>query len=51
MRVAIITSDYPPYNFGGIGEFCKNLAEALARQGVDVVVITGTGEAGHANKD
>jgi glycosyltransferase involved in cell wall biosynthesis len=44
MRVAIVTNEYPPYIFGGIGTFCQNLAEALAEKGTDVLVIAGSPE-------
>jgi glycosyltransferase involved in cell wall biosynthesis len=44
LRVAILSNEYPPYIFGGIGTFCQNLAEALARQGVEVLVIAGSPE-------
>lgn len=44
LRVAILSNEYPPFIFGGIGTFCQNLAEALARQGVEVLVIGGSPE-------
>lgn len=44
MRVAIVTNEYPPHIFGGIGTFCQNLAEALAEKGTDVLVIAGSPE-------
>ena len=40
-RIAILANEYPPFIFGGIGTFTQNLSQALARQGVDVVVIAG----------
>jgi len=40
----ILTHDYPPYQIGGIGAFCKDLAEALGRRGIDVLVIAGRPE-------
>jgi len=44
MRVAIVTNEYPPHIFGGIGTFCQNLAEALAEKGTDVLVVAGSPE-------
>lgn len=41
MRVAILTNEYPPYIFGGIGTFTESLAESLARRGIDVLVVAG----------
>ncbi len=44
MNVAIITTEYPPYNnVGGIATFTSLLAQLLARQGHQVFVITDTG--------
>ncbi len=44
MRVAILTSEYPPSHIGGIGPFCKDLAEALGQRGIEVLVIAGRPE-------
>jgi glycosyltransferase involved in cell wall biosynthesis len=44
MRVAILTVEFPPSIFGGIGTFVYNLATALIKEGVEVVVITGSPE-------
>jgi glycosyltransferase involved in cell wall biosynthesis len=41
MRVLIVTNEYPPHIFGGIGTFCYNLSNALAASGVSVTVVTG----------
>ncbi len=41
MQVALINHDYPPFIFGGIGNFVSELAKGLSRQGVKVYVITG----------
>lgn len=41
MKVALLNHDYPPYIFGGIGNFVHELAKGLTRQGVEVSVITG----------
>ena len=39
LRFCLVTTFYPPYNFGGDGVFVQRLANALARRGhtVDVV--------------
>lgn len=39
LRFCMITTFYPPYNFGGDGIFVQRLADALARQGHHVTVI------------
>ena len=39
MRVALVTGEYPPMQ-GGVGDFTRQLAQALAGQGVDMHVIT-----------
>lgn len=39
MRFCMITTFYPPYNFGGDGIFVQRLSNALARQGHHVEVI------------
>jgi glycosyltransferase involved in cell wall biosynthesis len=44
MRVGIVTHEFPPYVFGGIGVFSQNLAKALSRSGIDVLVIAGSPE-------
>jgi len=44
MRVGIVTNEYPPFIFGGIGTFSQYLAEALAMIGVEVLVIAGSPE-------
>lgn len=41
MRLLILTHDYPPQMFGGIGSFANNLANALSKKGVGVVVLAG----------
>ena len=38
LRVGII-SEYPPFSFGGIGTFTRNLSEALATASTDVLVV------------
>ena len=42
MRILLLTHEYPPYIFGGIGVFCFNLANALSESGVEVTVVAGT---------
>jgi len=39
MKVALLTSDYPPYSGGGVGSLSYELARGLLRAGVDVIVI------------
>jgi glycogen synthase len=41
MHVALVTHEYPPYIFGGIGTFTKNLASGLSKSGIDVTIISG----------
>lgn len=41
MHVALLSHEYPPYIFGGIGTFTKNLAYGLSKQGIKVTVVTG----------
>lgn len=37
----IVTHEFPPYTFGGIGVFCSYLANALAAKGTEVTVVAG----------
>lgn len=39
LRIAMLTTFYPPYNFGGDGIGISRLSSALARRGCDVTVI------------
>ena len=41
-RVALVTTFYPPYHFGGDGVAVRHLAGALARRGHDVTVVHDT---------
>lgn len=41
MKVVFLSHVYPPFIFGGIGGFVKNLATGLARLGLDVSVVSG----------
>jgi glycosyltransferase involved in cell wall biosynthesis len=42
MHVLILTHEFPPYIYGGIGTFCSELSEALGKRGIEVTVITGS---------
>jgi glycosyltransferase involved in cell wall biosynthesis len=39
LRVALVTTFYPPLNFGGDGRYVRSLAHALARRGIEVDVV------------
>lgn len=39
LRICMVTTFYPPYNFGGDGVYVQRLAHALARDGHEVEVI------------
>jgi len=41
MKVLLLTHEYPPFIFGGVGSFAKELANGLARLGVNVTVVSG----------
>jgi glycosyltransferase involved in cell wall biosynthesis len=41
MHVVLLSHEYPPFVFGGIGSFVENLALGLSKLGVKVTVITG----------
>ena len=41
MHVALLSHEYPPFIYGGVGTFVENIANSLLRQGVEVTVITG----------
>ncbi|MBF9033176.1 glycosyltransferase [Rhodobacterales bacterium HKCCE2091] len=42
LRIAMVTTFYPPYNFGGDGIYVQRMARALARRGHHVEVIHDT---------
>ena len=42
MKIGLITGEYPPMQ-GGVGDFSRELARALVKQGHEVHVITGVG--------
>lgn len=39
LRVALVTTFYPPCNFGGDGRYVRSFAHALAQRGIEVEVI------------
>jgi glycosyltransferase involved in cell wall biosynthesis len=39
LKICMVTTFYPPYNFGGDGVFVQRLANALSRQGHEVHVV------------
>lgn len=39
LRIAMVTTFYPPLNFGGDGQYVRRLAQALAARGCEVEVI------------
>jgi glycosyltransferase involved in cell wall biosynthesis len=39
LRIAMVTTFYPPFNFGGDGIYVRRIARALARRGCEVTVI------------
>jgi glycosyltransferase involved in cell wall biosynthesis len=41
MHVVLLSHEYPPFVFGGIGSFVESLALGLSKLGVKVTVMTG----------
>ena len=41
MHVVLLSHDYPPFTFGGIGSFVENLARQVSRMGVRTTVVCG----------
>lgn len=41
MQVVLLSQEYPPFIYGGVGTFVKNLAIGLSRENVRVTVISG----------
>ncbi len=39
LRIALVTTFYPPLNFGGDGQYIRRFAHALARRGCEVEII------------
>jgi glycosyltransferase involved in cell wall biosynthesis len=40
LKVALISQEFPPFFFGGVGSYCYNLAHNLAKKGIHVTVFT-----------
>ncbi|MCW4010410.1 MAG: glycosyltransferase family 4 protein [Candidatus Bathyarchaeota archaeon] len=41
LKVALISEEYPPFMFGGIGSACHDFAAALSKKGVQTTVFCG----------
>jgi glycosyltransferase involved in cell wall biosynthesis len=41
LKIALISEEYPPFSFGGVGSFCYDLAHALSRKKINVTVFCG----------
>jgi glycosyltransferase involved in cell wall biosynthesis len=41
MRVVLLSHEYPPFQFGGVGTFVNDLSYGLSQHGVNVTVVTG----------
>jgi glycogen synthase len=41
VHVALLSHEYPPFIYGGVGTFVENLAHGLLKRGVEVTVIAG----------
>jgi glycosyltransferase involved in cell wall biosynthesis len=39
LRIAMVTTFYPPFSFGGDGQYVRRLAHALARRGHEVEIV------------
>ena len=39
IKIALVTTFYPPFSFGGDGIYVRRMAHALARMGCDVHII------------
>jgi len=42
MKIGLVSEEFPPYMFGGIASFCRDLAFNLARRGVQTTVLCGS---------
>jgi len=51
LKLALLSHEYPPYTFGGVGSFVHLLAEALGAQGVSVCVVAGLPAGARASKE
>lgn len=40
-KVALISDEFPPYIFGGVGSHCFDLAHSLSRKSIEVTVFCG----------
>lgn len=41
LKIALISHEFPPYLFGGVGSHCYDLAYNLTKAGIDVTVFAG----------
>ena len=41
LHVVLLSHEYPPFIYGGVGTFVENLAHGLVKRGVEVTVIAG----------
>ncbi len=41
LKVALISEEYPPFIFGGVGAVCQDLAQVLSKNGVQTTVLCG----------
>jgi glycosyltransferase involved in cell wall biosynthesis len=41
MHVVLLSSEYPPFVYGGVGSFVQNLANGLRSLGVEITIISG----------
>ncbi len=41
LKVALISEEYPPFTFGGVGAVCQDLAQVLSKNGVQTTVLCG----------
>jgi glycosyltransferase involved in cell wall biosynthesis len=44
LKIALLSEEYPPFTFGGIGSVCHDLANALSRKGISTTVFCGRAE-------
>ncbi len=44
MKIAIVSHDFPPFGFGGVGSYAYDLASALSNKNIDVTVFCGARE-------
>jgi glycosyltransferase involved in cell wall biosynthesis len=50
LHVVLLSVEYPPFIYGGVGTFVNNLAIGLRREGVRVTVISGYPVPSHVNR-